>query len=172
MLVCFALAGTTAAFAGWSDFWHRVELDWHRSNNWPDSFAEADREAAALPLAAMASAGWKLQNTLGGQFFETEEQTLNDSGQIKVRWIAIQTPTNRRIIYVLRGTTSQQTAKRVESVQEFVDKLSLDTRPELLLTDVDPPGGSGEYFDAVDRQRKTCIPAPKLPEMPSQTTSN
>jgi len=36
-------------------------------------------------------------------------------------------------------------------------------RPEVLLTDTIPVGGSGEYFDAVDRSRRESIPEPRLP---------
>ena len=53
---------------------------------------------------------------------------------------------------------------RVDSVQraisQFVPKGGL---PEVLLTDRDLPGGSGEYYDAVDRAMKSSVPAPRLP---------
>jgi len=61
---------------------------------------------------------------------------------------------------------AQETMKRVQSVQQYLDQVGTGgTAPRRLLTDVIPPGGSGEYFDAVDRQRKQSIPAPRLPEM-------
>lgn len=173
--VCLALAAVCcpAALAGWHDFWNRCELDFHRMNCWPQPFQHAERQVTVQPLIAMTDAGWRLQNTLSDHFFDSETQSLTQAGKLKVRWIATQAPAHRRSVFILRGDTPQQTVQRVESVQRFLDQGSFaELRPEVLLTDAIPPASSGEYYDAVERQRKTALPPPVLPEMPSQMSGN
>lgn len=163
------LCSTGGARAGWSEFWHRFHLDWHRSVCWPEPFQDEDRQLAVSPLISMTDRGWRLQNTLSDHFFDTENQVLTRSGQMKVHWIATQAPMHRRSVFVLRGNDAETTQARVASVQQFLLKcLPEGPRPEVLLSDVVPTGGSGEYFDQVDRQLKSSIPPPRLP--PAQGT--
>jgi hypothetical protein len=60
---------------------------------------------------------------------------------------------------------------RLASVREQIERLAADSPPpEVLVSDVVPPGGAGDYFDAVDRQLKSSVPAPRLP--PRVTAAN
>jgi hypothetical protein len=160
----------SVAQAGWGEFWYRVHVDLQRMNCWPEPFQKADQQVAIQPLVAMTDAGWRLQNTLSDHFFDPEKHLLGQAGQMKVRWIATQAPMHRRTVFVLRSLEAEATAARVNSVKEYLEKLLPDgPRPEVLLTDTIPPGASGDYFDEVDRQRKSSIPAPRLPEMEGVT---
>jgi hypothetical protein len=90
-----------------------------------------------------------------------------------LRWIVTQAPPHRRTVFVLRGPSPEATAVRVEAVQKMVDRFAIDgTRPEVLITNVIPPGASGEFLDQVDRQLRQSIPAPRLPDMQSTTGTN
>jgi hypothetical protein len=52
---------------------------------------------------------------------------------------------------------------RVEAVQQEIGRIMPEgSRPSVVLTDSVPAGGSGDYFDSVDRQLKQSIPAPRL----------
>jgi hypothetical protein len=171
-LVPLALA-TSSASAGWSEFWHRTHIDWHRVNCWPEPFAHADRQVTVAPFITMADAGWRLQNTLNEHFFEGDVQILTSAGRHKVHWIATQAPLHRRTVFVLRGRHAGETEARVAAVRNYLlELLPEGAQPDVLLTDVVPPGGSGEYFDEVDRQRTSNIPAPTLPEMQGTTGGN
>jgi len=168
-----AAACCTTAQAGWGDFYHRFQVDFYRMNCWPEPFQHAERQVAVLPLIAMTDAGWRVQNTLSDHFFQAEDQGLTQAGKLKIRWIATQTPQHRRNVFVLRGANPQQTMQRVETVQRFLDETAFEgPRPEVLLTDVVPPASSGEYYDALERQRKSALPPPVLPEMQEQTLGN
>ncbi len=163
-----AMAGVTQA--GWTEFWEGVHLDWHRMNCWPEPFSHADRDLVRQPLIAMTDNGWRMENTLSDHLFDVEKHTLTQAGALKVRWIVTQAPSHRRTVFVLRGATPDATLARVESVQASITQLAPQgARPEVLLTDVIPVGGSGDYFDAVDRALKDSIPAPRLPEASGQT---
>jgi hypothetical protein len=149
-------------------FWARFHADFHRNNCWPQPFQATDRELTRAPIVAMTSAGWRLHNTLSDHFFNAEDQGINQAGEIKLRWIVTQAPTNRRTVFVLRGSSPEATAGRVATVQRAIDRLVVDgPRPEVLITDIVPPGASGDYFDQVQRQLQQSIPAPRLPEMES-----
>lgn len=158
------------AQAGWDEFWHRSRADFHRNVCWPQPFQAQDRELVRSPLIAMTSAGWRQNNTLSDHFFNQEDQAINQAGEIKVRWIVTQAPPHRRVVFVLRGQTAEATNARVEAVQRAIEKhVPEGPRPEVLLTDIVPPGASGDYFDQVDRQFKESIPAPRLPVMQNTT---
>jgi hypothetical protein len=170
LTLCSVLTITTSAQAGWAEFWHRVHVDWHRMNCWPEPFQHADRQVTIAPLISMTDAGWRLQNTLSDHFFNPEDQTLTRAGQMKTRWIATQAPLHRRTVFVLRSPNARATMTRVESVRRYLEQMIPDsTRPEVVLTDKVPAGGSGAYFDEVDRQLKSSVPAPRLPEMQDTT---
>ncbi|MBP89676.1 MAG: hypothetical protein CMJ64_23705 [Planctomycetaceae bacterium] len=172
LLVVVVLYLTTAsvAEAGWDEFWARFHLDYQRMNCWPEPFQHADRELVRGPLIAMTNNGWRVQNTLSNHLFTLEENTLTQAGTLKVRWIVTQTPPHRRTVYVLRGLTPEATLARVETVQQEIARMMPEgSRPEVLLTDAIPVGGSGDYFDAVDSMLKQSIPAPRLAPMQTET---
>ncbi len=167
MLLALALTILTAnmARADWSQFWHRVGVDWHRMNAWPEPFQVGDREATIAPLVEMTNAGWRIQNTLSDHLFDPKTQELTRAGQMKLRWIATQAPAHRRTVHVLRSLEPGATNLRVQSVERLLDTyLPEGSRPSVVLTDVNPTGGSGEYFETIDRQLKSSIPAPRLPQ--------
>jgi len=166
MLLAFAMTFTTVnlAQADWAAFWHRVKVDWHRMNAWPEPFQVADREVTLSPLLDMTNAGWRMQNTMSDHFFVVETQALTQAGQLKLRWIATQTPLHRRTVHVLRSFEPGATSLRVQAVERYLDKLlTAGERPSVVLTSKVPFGGSGEYFENIDRQLKSSIPAPRLP---------
>ena len=162
---------SSLASAGWAEFWQRVDVDFRRNNCWPQPFQMQDRELVRSPLIAMTAAGWRQNNTLSDHFFNVEDHSINQAGEIKVRWIVTQVPPHRRTVFVLRGPTAGATNARIEAVQRTVQKMAPDAQPDIQLTDVVPPGASGDYFDQVDRQFKQSIPAPRLPAMEESSGS-
>lgn len=172
-IVVLALCATgSQAHGGWGEFWERVRADFWRNNCWPQPFQAQDRELIRSPMIAMAAAGWRQNNTLSDHFFTGEEQAINQAGEIKVRWIVTQAPPHRRTVFVLRAASPEATQLRVATVQRSIGKYAAPGfQPEVVVTDIVPPGASGDYFDQVDRQFKQSIPAPRLPAM-EETTGN
>jgi hypothetical protein len=162
--LCGALTGP--AQAGWTEFWLGVNVDCHRMKCWPKPFVYADRQSVRTPLMLMADNGWRLQNTLGDDFFETETQQLTRAGQLKVQSILRDSPLHRRAVYVLRGENAETSAIRLDSVQRSVAGMVQEGElPPVSLTDSVPRGGSGDYYDQVDRSYRSSMPTPRLPEM-------
>ena len=153
------------------DFWHRFWLDFHRNHAWPQPFNHIDRQATIRPWNLMMHNGWRKQNTVSGQLFDRETNSLTRAGRLKVRWIASQAPLHRRTVYVLRGHTSEITEARLESVRAAIEELAVRGQPpQVVLTHKAPIGSSGAYFDAVDRQYRTSIPRPRLPATEAAST--
>lgn len=158
-----ALTSAAGAVAGNGDFWYRNKVDWHRNNAWPEPFQSADRAITREYWHIQVNNGWRLQNTVGNFFFEEGSNDLTRAGELKVRQIVLQNPVHRRTVFVLMADTEVVTAKRVEAVQRAVSKFIPEgPLPQILKTDVDVDGGSGEYFDKIDNAYRQSIPAPRL----------
>lgn len=164
------VACASHAQAGWHEFWHRTKVDFHRNNAWPEPFQSADRAAVREPFCIMVNNGWRMQNTIGTFLFDDTHQ-LNRAGEIKLRWILTQAPIHRRAVFVLQADTPQETAARVESVQHAISRMiPHGPLPPVMLTDTEPDGGSGEYYDAINRALQSSLPTPRLPA--SDASSN
>lgn len=146
----------------WDKFWHRVRVDWHRNNAWPEPFLSADRAAQREPFCIQADNGWKMQNTIGTYLFDDNHQ-LNRAGELQVKWIVTQAPLHRRAVFVLRGDNAEQTNSRIASVNAAVQKFADGAVPPVIATSTEPPGWSGSYVDAMSQQFQATIPAPRLP---------
>jgi hypothetical protein len=155
---------TASAGERWHEFWHRVKVDFQRNNAWPEPFQTADRGATREPFCIMVNNGWKMQNTIGTFLFNPETQELNTAGEAKVKWVVTQAPIHRRAVFVLVGDTPEDTQRRVLSVQAYISRIVPPGHlPPVMLTDREPEGSSGEYFDAIHRATIQSIPAPRLP---------
>lgn len=159
-LALSALGGVSLA----GDFIERCKLDWHRNNMWPQPFIQSDRVSVCEPFAIQTNNGWRLQNTIGDAYFDPNTSELTVAGQSKVKWIVQQAPTSRRTVFVLMSEDREVTNARVRSVQQATERYTIKGPPaEVLLTDRDVIGGSGEYYDSVDRALKGSVPVPRLP---------
>jgi hypothetical protein len=148
---------------GFNQFWHRMGVDFHRNNSWPEPFLSADKMAVRTPYCIQTDNGWKMQNTIGTFLFDQETQQVNQAGELLVKWVVTQAPVNRRAVFVLKGDTAEATNARVHSVQVAVAKYSSGCVYPVLLTDTEPAGWSAAYIDTITQQFNATIPAPRLP---------
>src|SRR5687767_2338834 len=100
-----AVLTVTSAHADWHEFWHRVGVDFHRNNAWPEPFVSADRQVTREYFRIQVNNGWRFQNTVGKWFYDEETNALNQAGEIKLRQIVTQSPVHRRTVFVLMGTS-------------------------------------------------------------------
>lgn len=152
--------------AGWNEFWNRVHVDFHRMNCWPEPFTNADRVLVKEPFCVNVDAGWRSEHTLSDHLFVAESHQLTVAGQLKAKWIATQAPVHRRTIFVVRGMNDDVTHARILAVQAYLSQRALPTgMPPIVPTDLEPLGGSGDYYDAIDRRARESLPEPRLPQM-------
>jgi hypothetical protein len=112
----------------------------------------------------MADNGWKLQHTFSHHLFEPETNVLNYAGRVKMQHILTQVPPHRRQVYVLEGQNPQETTNRVASVYETIAQIAPGMPPcAVLTTKIEPPGGSGAYWDYLDQSYRLSLPPPRLP---------
>lgn len=165
-IVMFVLIASVAATAS-ADFgtwWHRQKMVYYRNTAWPDPFNEADAAQVVEPFEIMKRNGWRTHNTIGHNLFRDGDGALLASGQNRVRWIATQSPEQRRNIHVLKGRTQEETRARVASVQKVVDELSVSgIEPQIFVTTIEPATTPGNMATKINRERLEQMAAPKLP---------
>lgn len=157
-------AGTAAA--DWPEFWHGLHIGYHRNNAWPQPFLEADAMQVVAPFEVMKRNGWRKHNTIGHELFRKGDSALLAAGHRRVRWIATQSPENRRQVFVLRGRDEQATEARVASVRQTLAEIEWPgASPEIFVTDVEPSTASGAWATKINRDRLEQMAAPRLPSV-------
>lgn len=168
LMVCGAM-GTSAAPAvagdAWHDFWHGVKRDFHRNNCWPDPFVYPDRAGVIQPFAVQVQNGWRLQNLMADHHFDANSQQLTLAGKEKVRWILTQAPERFRTVFVQRGVSADQTATRVDSVQQFAANIMpAGELPAVEETNLAPRGWPAEEINDTFVKYRTTARPPQLPD--------
>lgn len=145
------------------NFAHNVATDFHRNNCWPEPFMRSDRMAARAPMMLMIANGWQRQNTLSEHHFVDSGEELNESGQLKVRWILVHAPVQHRRIFVLAAPQHETTLARVAAVEGYLNQVARDDPPPVLVTQVGPLGWPASRVDVINRKWDETVPAPRLP---------
>jgi len=150
--------------AQWHSFWHRVKVDTHRNNAWPEPFRYQDRQTVYAHYAAQAANGWQRQTTLGHQYFDHNTHELNEAGIIRLHWIATRVPENRRTVYVLQTYSPKVDRARHESIElEMTRMLPSEEHPAIVRTKVAPPTFNADMLDKMWEMHKSTVPPPVLP---------
>jgi len=154
-----------SANADWKTFWRDVHIGFHRNNDWPKPFHEADVNEVKKPFEIMKSNGWRLHNTIGNDLFQSGDGGLLSAGQRKLHWIATQAPETRRQVFVMRAKTLEETQARIQAVQSVIDSYGADLpAPEIYVTETAPPTVSGSWATKINREWMDHMTAPKLPD--------
>ena len=98
---------------------------YHRNHCWPQPFAYQDYQSAKAPYAIMVQHGWRQQNIISDYHYEPDSTELNEAGQRHIRSVIANSPENRRILYVQRGVTPEQTEARVRAVRASAELLAV-----------------------------------------------
>ena len=147
-LVVTALSAVPAD-AGWREFHYRTMLDWHRNNAWPQPWVHVDRLATCRIFDLQAQNGWCQQSTLTAFHFNMETNELTEAGRNKVRQIMTQHPESFRTLFVVMGKSEEQTATRVDSVQQTAVTISDGALPQIRRVAIPPRGWPAEDVDAI-----------------------
>ncbi len=164
LIVILALFCATPARANWvAEFVNGVVRDTKRRQCWPKPFDCPDRQAVRAPFAQMIENGWMAQNTLGQHHFEQGTGRLTESGRLKVRWIATQVPQHRRCVLVEEGASEEETAARLQAVQEVLSRLAGSDQLPVMTTQRPAPVFPAYHVDLIGRKYIDTMPPPKLP---------
>ncbi len=156
----------------WHRFWGQVDLHRKRVNVWPEPFVSHDRELVRGPFRQMADNGWKTQNTFSDYLFDPGSNELTVAGQAKLSYLLTQIPPHRRQVYVLEGTTQEDTAARVASVYRSMAQIAPDSSPcAVMTTKIAPRGGEGWYAYEVENVYRATLPPPRSLSLNSSNSS-
>lgn len=100
------------------------EEAWYQNCIWPRQYIAPSRRGICQATELMINNGWRRHNVLGKYHFDANTGELSEAGKLKVEWILTQSAPNRRTIYIERTANEEQTAERLESVQELATTLS------------------------------------------------
>lgn len=174
-LIAFALF--LGANVGWAQAdWpatHNAHVDFARNNSWPQPFRGQDAYSVVAPFEVMKRNGWRDNNTVGSILFVRSE--LTEAGRLKVANLLALSPSAHKTIYVQVGSTQEETAARVQSVQAILAELVPEgTPPPIQITSIAPSTSPGAYQTLVHRAIQNSTPKPRLPiftgsTQPSQT---
>jgi len=173
-LAAVAATTSTAQAGGLAAFFRDVDTGYHRNKYWPEPFVMQDRAFVAAPFAIMTQKGWEEQNLLGENYFKKETGELNESGQLKVRWIMTQAPLGFRTMYIERANSPQGTADRMDATRRFADRIAIGGEvPDVRESNMMVHGWPADYSDAIITKFQQSTPDPRLPaDTNGDTTSS
>jgi hypothetical protein len=166
------LGSTAPVLAGWWEgcanaadrCFGSIARDIKRRQCWPEPFTEPDRVAARAPMVTMVSNGWRLQNMLGEFHFEANTGLLTEAGRLKVRWIVTEAPQQHRIVYVHAADSNEETAARIDAVQQLgVRYAPPGEMLPVLPTSISDEGWPADQVDLIGRKFQASTPPPRLP---------
>jgi hypothetical protein len=162
--VAAALVSESAQAGGLGWLWRDINVGYHRNKYWPEPFIMQDRAFVAAPFVVMTRKGWEEQNLMGDNYFNKQTGKLNESGQLKVRWILTQAPVGYRTIYIEKADTPQQTADRMEVARQFADRIAIGGEvPDVRESNMPVTGWPAEYSDMIINKFNQSTPDPRLP---------
>jgi hypothetical protein len=144
------------------------EAAFHENHIWPQQYLWPSRRGICQSFDIMVANGWRQHHVLGQHYFDRNTGVLTEAGLMKVQWILTQAPPNRRTIFIERTRDAEQTAARVEAVQQLAADLSSGAdAPEVRETYVRDYGHPAIGVDAVFTGFRANQMVPMLP--PSTT---
>lgn len=165
-----SLLSISTASADWHSFWARVELDWHRNNAWPEPFRYMDRQSVYAAFATQRNKGWQVQNTIGNVHFDPESNKLTRAGVAHIYSVLVNSPPQRRIVFVQQAFDEQTTEKRLDEVQRTIAQMMPGrAMPEVVRTDNAPAASTAVYPNMIHEKYQQAIQPPVLPAASSQT---
>jgi hypothetical protein len=146
------------------DFSRSVVRDFKRNNCFPEPFQRPDRVSIRAPFNVIVQNGWERQNMLGDHHFDESGQTLNEVGELKVRWILLEAPLHHRTVYVHRAASPEKTSQRIDAVRQFaLGILPTGEVPEIQETSIGMAGWPAERVGDLQRKYQESTPEPRLP---------
>ena len=178
--VCWAALILAGFFGGLSaradcvtEFFRSIPEDTVRRNCWPVPFVYPARQAAREPFATMVANGWERQNMLTDEHFDSLTGRLTPAGEAKVQTVLNNVPQHHRYVFVHRARTRQETATRIDAVEQFIVRSVPPAEyPPVLESARSTDGYSAERSDAVERKFHQSVPDPKLLPKDSGSTSS
>lgn len=136
-----------------------------RNDAWPKPFACHDRMAFFAVWDPMISQGYAHHCILCAEHFNSDNNQLNQAGQLKVAGIMQNLPADRRQLWIVRDQNTDISQARMDSVnhtvQTFYNQSAAET--SIAFTERQPAMISGIQADTVSKRQLQGLPAPIIP---------
>ena len=163
-LLWVAMAGLCLAPSARGQFLEDYWTCFQRVNKWPEPWICPDRQAVRTPLAIQTANGWRRQNMLTDLHF-TDNNQLTEAGELMIRWILNEAPQARRVIYVHRGATNEETATRIAVVAMTAQRTAQGQPiPPIFATSISDAGWPAREVEIISRKFEATTPDPRLPK--------
>ena len=168
LAACAGLAQSASAENIFHRCWRHMGRDFARNNHWPEPFIYQDRDAVVRPFGVMIAKGWQVQNTLLEYHFRPADSAggLTEAGVLKMQRILSDPAPQRRVVYVERGDSPQETATRIAAVQAAaIHHIPPGMQPQVYPTAIQARPWPAENVRTIteaykNSQRKPALPAP------------
>lgn len=152
---------------------YACEAAFYENHVWPRQYSGPARRGICHAAEMMTVNGWRRHNLLGKHHFEPNGEQLNEAGRLKTEWILTQAPPSRRTVYVQRSASPDQTAGRIDAVQQFAAEMpqsggGADVQETHVRDDGYPAGAVDAVFTGFQASR----PAPALPSAGGESSSS
>ena len=163
-LLCVAMAGLCFTPSARGQFFENYWTCFQRVNKWPEPWICPDRQAVRAPIAIQTANGWRRQNMLTDLHF-TDNNQLTEAGELMIRWILVEAPQARRVIYVHRGTTNEETAARIATVAMTAQRTAQGQPiPPIFVTSISDAGRPAREVGMISKKYEDTMPDPRLPK--------
>lgn len=138
---------------------------YHRTHYWPYPYVCDDRSVVRQVCDQQSQNGWMAYTTLYDYHFDPATQELNQSGRLKLEWIAQQTPQRYRVAYVAASLNPQDSDIRLANVKAILAGIcgSEDAMPPVCLRIAQSVGTPAEEVYLIRGAYLQSTPAPRLP---------
>lgn len=161
------------AQAQWfSNFFREAKADYHRNKAWPDPIVQQDRMSVALVIGKQVEKGWCRETLLSDYHFEDGGTRLNQAGEMHIKYILTRVPPRHRAIRVERLMGPEQTAERINSVQQVVAQMQPHDMPQVYESNMHYEGTPADDVDAVYKKLASTRLDPRLPAPQGEESSS
>ena len=136
---------------------------YHHAHYWPYPYNCEDRDFVRSLSAQQVANGWVSHTTLYDYHFDAETHQLNNSGNLKLRWILEHAPEERRMVSIQSGNSAVVSEGRMAAVRsESIRIVGESNIAEIALRVTDPLGRPAMEVDGIRRAELESMPSPRI----------
>jgi hypothetical protein len=146
---------------------------YHAAHYWPHPYQCQDRAYVRETSKRQTNNGWMAATTLYDYHFDAETHELNRAGEIRLRWVFENAPTDQRIAFVQNGRTTTISQSRMQSTREKASEMVGEANvPPIVLRVCSPLGRPAGEIEQIRNAEMESLPRPRISDPISATGAN
>jgi hypothetical protein len=136
---------------------------YHHAHYWPYPYNCEDRDFVRSLSAQQVANGWVSHTTLYDYHFDAETHQLNNSGNLKLKWILEHAPAERRMVSIQSGSSAVVSEGRMAAVRnESIRIVGESNMAEIAMRVTEPLGRPATEVDGIRRAELLSMPSPRI----------